>query len=599
MTSQNSAAQRVARARNLICSTLLATIFILAAYGTASAQSQQPTCRTPAVEAELKRLSDEIDKLQAQRKQLVIDDRALRAALETLKTGWPGTEKLVNQKIKQIDDNLAKIKQIDDQISADDKAWSTLYHLPPCVAPQPATTPQPTPPQTPPGTSPTPQPPTTPAPTGPAPGTQPTPQPGVTTPNPNPGPLPKCRMAAEEAELALLIKQRDDLENDLYGLKRQIKQLGNQLSQLEKMIKSGQNVAVAKDKYDELNPKFNALEKQRFEVESKIGALTTRILALKALKACPPPQPPSTTTPPPAPPAPPPGQPTAPPTTPTTPKPAPPTEPSPQPTQPQPPKPSPEPGKGPLGVLIMPDGGVEWEREHSHFGSARYTTGVVQVSGAFSTWVNDMVSAQFGARVENDTTSSSGQSTNATIFDGHAHIAWHGENSLAGAFASYGDMPSGEFYSIGGEGRYFWPQTELSAQAGYSQAFHGIADSLLNQSAWYAQGHARYFWSDSVAVRVDFGYARIDERFSDADAWRWGAEAEYRFQNCPLGIYLRYRGSHAQWSPNGPGVRFTQDDNGIFAGVRIYLNGASMRDNDQFGPTLDDDNPLTGSSTRF
>ncbi len=421
--------------------------------------------------------------------------------------------------------------------------------------------------------------------------------PGV-TPTPVP-PAHPCRTAEDDAAIEALKKEKELDERELSLLQKTIRHLGASVGKMGRRIKNGTASEEDKRNFQALDRQLTDYERQRTDLEAEIAALDAKIRALASLKPCehwttPQPQPgpsePGTT--------PQPGKPTTPPPTPVPgpgtppvePKPAPPVTPAPTPptaTQPAPPAKPEEPDKrDEIGKRIELGGGEDWSTERSKFGHDDWNTSVFRGAAAVSFAIPDTdMSAQVGGRVETDQSDyKGGFKTNQTSFDGDAHVTWHNLGStLVGAFASYGSTRAGEFMTAGAEGQLIYPQTTLYAQAlGHSGADEGTADTPNNESAWYVQGEARYFETDNLKFSVNAGFAGISERFYDANALRWSAQAEYRFEDMPLSVFVLYQGSHANWSANfAGGGHFQQDSNGIFAGVRLYLDESLLRENDR------------------
>lgn len=95
----------------------------------------QDKCRTSEDEAEIKRLQAEIDKLQADREQIGIDWRAHQARYNTLTSGLPKTQKLVDEAAATINSDAERYKKTGDQIVKDADAIAALQAKP-CPPPK-------------------------------------------------------------------------------------------------------------------------------------------------------------------------------------------------------------------------------------------------------------------------------------------------------------------------------------------------------------------------------------------------------------------------------------------------------------------------------
>lgn len=216
----------------------------------------QDNCRTPADEAEMKRLQAELDSLIAQEAQIEIDMRAHQARYDTLTAGTTGK--------KLLDEAWDAIVNDDQRFNANQKQQAkdrtALYKLDqkPCPAPTEKKSSSPSPPLA------------------------PAPTPGKIKP-------PPCRTPLAEAELKDLRTQRDHLQIELSWLKGPIKRAARAIIHAKEMAKSDPLVGPTALKAAEAE--FERLEKKKQETERDLTGAKTRIDALEALSPCPQPAP--------------------------------------------------------------------------------------------------------------------------------------------------------------------------------------------------------------------------------------------------------------------------------------------------------------------
>lgn len=211
-------------------------------------------------------------------------------------------------------------------------------------------------------------------------------------------------------------------------------------------------------------------------------------------------------------------------------------------------------------------------------------------------WLSDEVSAQFDLSGETlNGGDPDGESSDYSVLEAAAHINWRTSDLLLGVFGSVGAMSDsdyaalgdGSFATIGGEAMSTMDQIQLYGQVGYTKGFGDVDDV----SALYARGEIRYFVNPNMMLSANIGAARVDYGKSDQiDAVRWGAKAEYRFDDSPISIYAAYQGNYQTESDEDE--EWTVHT--ALVGIKFNFGSDTLEDAAKSGATLHDYNPITG-----
>lgn len=232
-----------------------------------AASLAQDRCRTAQDDAEIKRLETEIQALRSARDQIEIDWRAHRARYDTLVSGLPKTQKLVDEAAATINNDAQRYAKASGQIVNDADALTALQSKPCPPKEKPAKGETPEQPLAPPANS---------------------PPPAVTPKEPAPV-IRKCRTPESEVELKRLKDERSKLNSKLVQLKGPIKRAARALNAAERAAKADPVGHGAEQKAAE--DAFNALEKQKHDTEYKLKSVEAQINHLEEMAPCPPPEP--------------------------------------------------------------------------------------------------------------------------------------------------------------------------------------------------------------------------------------------------------------------------------------------------------------------
>lgn len=211
-------------------------------------------------------------------------------------------------------------------------------------------------------------------------------------------------------------------------------------------------------------------------------------------------------------------------------------------------------------------------------------------------WLSDQVSAQFDLSGEMlNGGDPDGESSDYSVLEAAAHVNWRTSDLLLGVFGSVGAMSDsdyaalgdGSFATIGGEAMSTMDKIQLYGQVGYTKGFGDVDDV----SALYARGEIRYFVNPNMMLSADIGAARVEYGKSDQiDAVRWGAKAEYRFDDSPISIYAAYQGNYQTESDEDE--EWTVHT--ALVGIKFNFGSDTLEDAAKSGATLHDYNPITG-----
>lgn len=171
--------------------------------------------------------------------------------------------------------------------------------------------------------------------------------------------------------------------------------------------------------------------------------------------------------------------------------------------------------------------------------------------------------------VDLDAAYSDGDETERAI-SGAAHIYARGADYKFGGFASVGDVDQ-TVWSVGVEGQKNWNKWTFAGAAGYANADDSDAD------IYGLDVEARYFINDNIRLDGRAGYANVDVKPNDTDAWSVGVGGEYQFAVAPISVRVGY--THSELND------FDLDNNAVTVGVR-YNWGGSLKERNDKGPSF-------------
>ena len=233
------------------------------------------------------------------------------------------------------------------------------------------------------------------------------------------------------------------------------------------------------------------------------------------------------------------------------------------------------------------------------FEGGEYDLGLIGGAGRANIWLSPAVALQLDAWGDSTAYSLDGEDFDIsyTAFGIGGHLAWRDPNRYAfGGLVSFGDAAVTRWGNIGAEGQVYFGNFTLYGQAGYTFSIAGqLAEvaEVADIDAWYVVGEGRFFPMPNFMLAGHLGY----DDFScngcggDFSAVRWGLDAEFQPGGWPVAGFLSYQGGNFDFSNTG-GADI--DEHVFLAGVKVLLGQDSLQENNNYGATFADHNPVYG-----
>lgn len=148
------------------------------------------------------------------------------------------------------------------------------------------------------------------------------------------------------------------------------------------------------------------------------------------------------------------------------------------------------------------------------------------------------------------------------------HIFSRNDRYLFGGFAGVASNDGDTTWQVGVEANAYFDRVTLAGAVAYAENDDANVDGIGVNT------QARFFVSDNFRLQAELGWANVDGAGGDADAFSYGAGAEYQFDMIPVSVGLAYN-------------RFDFDNNGPEADVvsvtARYNWGGTLFDRDRRG----------------
>ncbi|MEL7302739.1 MAG: hypothetical protein AAGJ53_03495 [Pseudomonadota bacterium] len=161
---------------------------------------------------------------------------------------------------------------------------------------------------------------------------------------------------------------------------------------------------------------------------------------------------------------------------------------------------------------------------------------------------------------------------------------------LVGLFGFLGTTSAGEdeqnsFFGGGLEGQLYLGDLTLYGQAAY---FGGETEDDLTDGideGWFVRAVGRYFFTPNSKLQAEISYSEAEVSNNDEDYSfiGWGVEYERRISVHPISFFVAYEGTYGENELDNRDYT----DHTAKLGLKFHFGGASLKDIDRRGATLD------------
>ena len=253
------------------------------------------------------------------------------------------------------------------------------------------------------------------------------------------------------------------------------------------------------------------------------------------------------------------------------------------------------------GLMNISAGGYNYQSTDE---STDTTDPIISGFGAVNIPLGDAFSTQLDAFGE--TVLTSNDAAYSDMFGIGGHLSWRNYDSgLVGIFGGLGEgSPTDEEPWNGGwiglEGQAYLGDFTLYGQAAWLLiSSSNDNEEGFDRDSFLVRGVGRYFVTDDAKIEAEVSYMEgrdVIDGDDDGKAWEWGVSGMLRLSDqMPIYGTLAYRGADYNTTTEGD----DGEAHSVMAGVTFLFGGASLKENDRMGATLDSPTTVLRTSGAF